>query len=316
MKVSHRERVVKVHSFYIEEAELHGVEKAIILYNLRFWLEKNKANNKNLHDGYYWTYNSAKAFALLFPYFTASKIHRLLKQMEDDGLVVAGNYNKVAYDRTKWYSLPEFFVSDLDTDHFSEMENGSCTNEECDFAEMKNGLSKSATPIPDSKPNDKPVNKTDSKNASEGKKKSTRYKPVKPESVSEQVWNDLLILRKETKASNTKTAWTPIYSGLEKAQQATGHSLDQIITFWIGKAWKGFNADWYLNAQPKPQQTNYQGNNHANHQPANHSNQPKQSSADIYAAKLAEQRRQRDQAANAVATGCNRANVYDMETLV
>ena len=151
---------------------------------------------------------------------------------------------------------------------------------------MKNAICKSEAPIPDSKPNDKPVDKTDSKNASEGKKKAARYKPVKPESVSEQVWNDLLILRKETKASNTKTAWTPIYSGLEKAQQATGHSLDQIITFWIGKAWKGFNADWYLNAQPKPQQTNYQGNNHANHQSANHSNQPKRSQADSYAANL------------------------------
>ena len=269
MKVSHREGAVKVHSFYIEEAELHGVEKAIILYNLRFWLEKNRANDKNLHDGYYWTYNSAKAFALLFPYFTASKIHRLLKQMEDDGLVIAGNYNKVAYDRTKWYSLPEFSVSDIDADHFAEMKNGDCKNGECDFAEMKNGLSKSATPIPDSKPNDKPDSKTDSNSASKSKKKSTRYKPVKPKEVSEQVWNDLLVLRKETKASNTKTAWTTVFNALEKAQQTTGHSLDQIITFWIGKAWKGFNADWYLNAQPKPQQTNYQGNNNANHQSAN-----------------------------------------------
>lgn len=304
---------MKVHSFYIEEAELHGVEKAIILYNLRFWLEKNKANNKNLHDGYYWTYNSAKAFALLFPYFTASKIHRLLKQMEDDGLVVAGNYNKVAYDRTKWYSLPEFSVSDLDDSHFAEMENGSCRNGECDFAEMENGLSKSATPIPDSKPDDKPDSKTDSNSASKGKKKSTRYKPVKPESVSDQVWNDLLILRKETKASNTKTAWTPIFSGLEKAQKATGHSLDQIITFWIGKAWKGFNADWYLNAQPKPQQTNYQGQRNEINQSAN--TQPKQSQADSYAAKLAEQRRQRE-ATNPTATGSDRNNVYDMETLV
>ncbi len=279
---------MKVHSFYIEEAELHGVEKAIILYNLRFWLEKNKANNKNLHDGYYWTYNSAKAFALLFPYFTASKIHRLLKQMEDDGLVVAGNYNKVAYDRTKWYSLPEFSVSDLDAEHFSEMENGSCRNKECDFAEMKNGLSKSATPIPDSKPNDKPDSKTDSKtdsnSASKSKKKSTRYKPVKPKEVSDQIWNDLLILRKETKASNSQTAWTTVFNGLDEAQKATGHSLDQIITFWIGKAWKGFNADWYLNAQRKAQQTNYQGNNNANSQ--SHSSQSKQSQADIYAAKL------------------------------
>lgn len=117
-------------------------------------------------------------------------------------------------------------------------------------------------------------NTNTNKSISNKNTKASKYKPVKPESVSEQVWNDLLILRKETKASNTKTAWTPIYSGLEKAQQATGHSLDQIITFWIGKAWKGFNADWYLNAQPKPQQTNYQGNNHAAHQSANHSNQP------------------------------------------
>ena len=102
-------------------------------------------------------------------------------------------------------------------------------------------------------------------------KKSTpkSYSPEKPESVSDQIWNDLLILRKEKKTSNTQTAWTTIFNGLEKAQQATGHSLDQIITFWIGKAWKGFNADWYLNAQPKPQQTNYQGNNNAVNQSAN-----------------------------------------------
>lgn len=118
---------------------------------------------------------------------------------------------------------------------------------------------------------------------SESKKIASKtYSPEKPESVSDQIWNDLLILRKETKASNSQTAWTTIFNGLEKAQQATGHTLDQIITFWINKAWKGFNADWYLNAQPKPQQKNYQGNTNANHQSANHSNQPKQSATDDY----------------------------------
>lgn len=162
-----------------------------------------------------------------------------------------------------------------------------------------------------------PTNKNTSiyKSISNKNTKASKFKPIKPESVSEQVWNDLLILRKETKASNSQTAWTTVFNGLAKAQQATGHSLDQIITFWIGKAWKGFNADWYLNAQPKPQPTKtYQGNNNANHQSANSQYQPKQSQADIYAAKLAEQRRQRDQAANTAATGCDRANVYDMET--
>lgn len=115
---------------------------------------------------------------------------------------------------------------------------------------------------------EKPLKKNIEKNKPK-KETPKSYSPEKPESVSEQIWNDLLILRKDKKTSNTKTAWTTIFNALEKAQQATGHTLDQIIAFWITKDWKGFNADWYLNAQPKPQQTNYQGNNHANHQSAN-----------------------------------------------
>ena len=128
--------------------------------------------------------------------------------------------------------------------------------------------SDTVSPKPIIEPINEPIKTLEGeKKASE--KKTARYKPVKPESVSEQVWNDLLILRKETKASNSQTAWTTVFNGLEKAKQATGHSLDQIITFWIGKAWKGFNADWYLNAQPKPQQSNNQVNRNEINQSAN-----------------------------------------------
>ena len=133
------------------------------------------------------------------------------------------------------------------------------------------------------------LKKTIEKKSSPKKSSPKSYSPEKPESVSDQIWNDLLILRKETKASNSQTAWTTIFNGLEKAQQATGHSLDQIITFWIGKAWKGFNADWYLNAQSKTQQTNYQGNTDAdtNNQSANSQHQQFDTSTTAgYAAKL------------------------------
>lgn len=146
------------------------------------------------------------------------------------------------------------------------------------------------------------INKTSLKKTIEKKSKPKKespksYSPEKPESVSDQIWNDLLILRKETKASNSKTAWTTVFNALEKAQNTTGHSLDQIITFWIGKAWKGFNADWYLNAQrsssqpsvnhQSSNQNTYQGNNNANHQPANSQHQPKRSEAELYAEQLA-----------------------------
>ena len=247
---------MKVHSFYIEEAEKHGVEKAVILYNLRFWLEKNKANKTNEHDGYYWTYNTAEAFTKLFPYFSKHKVNRLLKQLEADGYVLTGCYNKKGYDRTKWYSLPEFSVKEASSQEDTPFcKNAKCNLQNCEvhFAELQNPFCGSATPIPDINTDSKPDSKPDT------------YKPEKPEGVSDEIWSDLLITRKKAKATDTKTAWNVIYSQLKKAQQETGHSLDDILTVWIFKGWRGFKCDYYLSEIRK---TNT-GNNHANNQSAN-----------------------------------------------
>jgi hypothetical protein len=93
------------HSFNIEIAKRYGVEAAIIIENLNFWIEKNKANGKHFYEGQYWTYNSAKAFSELFPYWSAPQISRILKKLENDGILLTGNFNSSSYDRTKWYSL-------------------------------------------------------------------------------------------------------------------------------------------------------------------------------------------------------------------
>lgn len=251
---------MKVHSFYIEEAEKHGVEKAVILYNLRFWLEKNKANGSNEHDGYYWTYNSAKAFSDLFPYFKERKINRLLNQLEEDGQILSGCFNKKGYDRTKWYSMPEFAVNNsnistvaLDDTPLVNSDKWISQNCQMDKSEMTNALVNSDRPIPDINTDSKPNSKPDT------------YKPEKPEGVSDEIWSDLLITRKKAKATDTKTAWNVIYSQLKKAQQETGHSLDDILTVWIFKGWRGFKCDYYLSEIRK---TNT-GNSHANNQSAN-----------------------------------------------
>lgn len=98
-----------LHSFDIAEAKAHGVEKAILLFNLRWWLKKNKANRVNFRAGYYWTYNSGKAFAELFPYLNERSIRRWLQELEDSGVIMSGNYNKSPYDKTKWYTIPSEF---------------------------------------------------------------------------------------------------------------------------------------------------------------------------------------------------------------
>ena len=70
----------QMHMFNIEIANEYGIEEAIILQNISFWIDHNKANDKNFHDGHYWTYNSAKAFQKIFPYMSEYKIKRVLKK--------------------------------------------------------------------------------------------------------------------------------------------------------------------------------------------------------------------------------------------
>lgn len=129
------------HYFRVDDAVKYGTDKAAILQNIRFWLEHSKANGKKAFDGYHWTYNSAKAFTKLIPYISQTKMTRLLKELESDGVIISGNYNKVGYDRTKWYTMPEYAISQK-----CEMES----------SEMRNGSRESEEPIPDSKPDEKP----------------------------------------------------------------------------------------------------------------------------------------------------------------
>lgn len=126
------------HHFEVEEAKKYGLECAILLNNFRFWINKNKANKKHFYEGRYWTYNSVKAFSELFPYWSVHQIGRYLRRLEDEGLIISGNFNKAGYDHTKWYSVNDNLI----------LQN---CNIEC--TEMHNPFSENAQPIPDIKPN-------------------------------------------------------------------------------------------------------------------------------------------------------------------
>ena len=67
------------HSFNAEIADMYGVNEAILIENIYYWVSKNKANGKHYHDGKYWTYNSTKAFSELFYYWSESQIERIIK---------------------------------------------------------------------------------------------------------------------------------------------------------------------------------------------------------------------------------------------
>lgn len=101
------------HSFDIDIATNYGIECAILLKHLYYWVEKNRLNDMNFHDGDYWTFNTKKAFKEQFKYFSERQIDYTLKKLEGYGLIKTGCYNKNVCDRTKWYTLTKLGYSIL-----------------------------------------------------------------------------------------------------------------------------------------------------------------------------------------------------------
>jgi hypothetical protein len=141
------------YSFNIEYAEKYGVNNAITIQNLLYWIFKNKANNKHYYDNNFWTYNSVRAFKELFPFWTARQIEYILNDLVKKEIIIKGNYNKNKYDHTLWYAFK-------DPANFGIMIND---NKEADLTKNVNLNTQNVPTIPDNKPDNKPDIKADNK---------------------------------------------------------------------------------------------------------------------------------------------------------
>lgn len=130
------------HSFEVEDAKKYGVNAAVIFANMKFWICKNKANNRHQYDGKTWTYNSVKAFAELFPYFSIKQVRTAIEKLVKGGEIIEGNFNKKNYDRTKWFALVD--------------ESPICPQRQMELPSGANGVAAKGKPIPDNKPDTKP----------------------------------------------------------------------------------------------------------------------------------------------------------------
>lgn len=96
-----------VYNFDTKEAEEYGVDEAIIIWNLRYWILHNKANNKNHHEGRTWTYNSYEAFMELFPFWSKNQIRHRLDSLIEAGVILKDNFNENKYNHTNWYAFKD-----------------------------------------------------------------------------------------------------------------------------------------------------------------------------------------------------------------
>lgn len=142
------------HSFDIIIAEKFGVNVAIFLNNIAFWVKKNQANNKHFYEGRHWTYNSQEALTQLFPYWSRQNIRTILKDCLSQGLLLRGNFNETGYDRTTWYALTDLGLSLFSCFNNTQQSIGEI--QPIDLVKPTESLVESNQPIPDSKPDIKP----------------------------------------------------------------------------------------------------------------------------------------------------------------
>ena len=64
--------------FNAELAKQYGVDGAIFLHCMAFWVAKNRANGRHYHEGRYWTYNTLEALSKLFPFWSRRQLERII----------------------------------------------------------------------------------------------------------------------------------------------------------------------------------------------------------------------------------------------
>jgi len=167
------------HSFDVVEANKYGIEEAILIKSLRFWIGKNKANGRHKHENRYWTYCSARTLHEQYPYISESKINRALNGLVKQGLIIKGNFNKVGYDRTTWYAFVE----------------------ECDYLKMINEPKEQS---------DEPNTQEDSKDTSDNVEKIFNYwnskKIIQHRKLTDRIRKKILARLKTFKVDEIKKA--------------------------------------------------------------------------------------------------------------
>ena len=120
------------HSFDVNHAKKYGVECAVFIRHLQFWIIKNRANGKNRKpieiDGEMqyrtFTYNSAHALNQLFPYLSESQIYRIVTKLKKNKVIVVGKFNDNPYDKTNWYAFvneSEYMIDEYEPDTDAEV---------------------------------------------------------------------------------------------------------------------------------------------------------------------------------------------------
>jgi hypothetical protein len=107
-------------------AENYGVDEAIMLHHLLFWIKKNHAEKRNLVDGNVWIYNSYKKLSDTFKFWSPKQVRRIIKSLISQGVIMESNHGEKKVDQTKWYAVNLELIPLLIPDFTPIAQTGNC----------------------------------------------------------------------------------------------------------------------------------------------------------------------------------------------
>ena len=139
-----KENLPPKHAFEVELAVKYSIEEALVIGHFKLWIEVNRENKHNFHEGRTWSFDTIEAISERFPYLSSDQINRILRKLVKKNIIIKGNFNKKKYDRTIWYAF-------YDENFFMGRAIDIWRNRQMDLAESPNGFGGIATPIPNPK---------------------------------------------------------------------------------------------------------------------------------------------------------------------
>lgn len=78
-----------------------GLTEAAVLQQIHYWV----VSSQHVIKGRKWIYNTYKDWQKQFPFWSERTIIRAIRSLEDQGLLISGNFNPMQLDKTKWYTI-------------------------------------------------------------------------------------------------------------------------------------------------------------------------------------------------------------------
>lgn len=134
-------------NFHKSIAVKYGVDCAVFINHIHYWVKVNQYNNQNYFDGKYWIYNTLDAFCLTFPFWSKRQLRVIIDKLRSKNILLTGQYHKDVRNRVLYYTLCDSLMIELDLYNdglslnnssefglFQSVKNGKSTNVKNDIS--------------------------------------------------------------------------------------------------------------------------------------------------------------------------------------